>query len=114
MGLVGFQAAVDIGVRFGLDPVIRLFYSDDRFITLSSHCEASFGKFTLERQLPPIPDISENCGYDRVAGLCSLLTFLLLGLQAAQTSRSSLFALPHCSFPKADVDQLCSISHGSA
>jgi hypothetical protein len=46
-----------MAVRIGLVAVIRLFFSDDRFITLCSHCEASFGKFTLERLLLSVPDI---------------------------------------------------------
>jgi hypothetical protein len=54
------QPLLWMNARKGLKAVIRLFYSDDRFITLRSHCEPSFGKFAIEGPLSPAPHIRIN------------------------------------------------------
>jgi len=47
---------------FGLDAVIRLFFSDDRFVALSSRSQPEIRSFGSKRLLSPGPDV--RCGCD--------------------------------------------------
>ena len=49
-------------VRYGLNAVIRLFFSDDRFVALSSRSQMEIQSFGSERLLSPAPDV--RCGCD--------------------------------------------------
>ena len=78
------EAARCMNGNNGLVAVIRRFYSDDRLITLSRHCEAWFEKSELEWLLLPVPDIR-----------CTLHECLSCGLSGPLCSSAELVLPAH-------------------
>jgi len=51
-----------------LNAVIRVFFSDDRFVAFSSHCGPSIGNFGHGRLLSPAPDVRLKLAKECCAG----------------------------------------------